>query len=81
MTPDLSRRYYLSSAVLDTVAFANAVRAHWGVENGVHCAALRPPRHLDTTQTQALRLVRRLRPLHSAKCDSPERWAWPDCVP
>jgi predicted transposase YbfD/YdcC len=38
----LSRRYYLSSAVLDAVAFANAVRAPWGIENGVHWV-------LDTT--------------------------------
>jgi predicted transposase YbfD/YdcC len=37
-----SRRYYLSSAALDAPAFAAAVRAHWGIENGVHWV-------LDTT--------------------------------
>ena len=31
-----SRRYYLSSAKLPAAAFARAVRAHWGIENGVH---------------------------------------------
>ncbi len=31
-----SRRYYLSSAALTPQAFAAAVRAHWGIENGVH---------------------------------------------
>ena len=31
-----SRRYYLSSARLDLSAFAAAVRAHWGIENGLH---------------------------------------------
>ena len=31
-----SRRYYLSSAALDPPSFAAAVRAHWGIENGVH---------------------------------------------
>jgi predicted transposase YbfD/YdcC len=31
-----SQRYYLSSAGLDAAAFAEAVRAHWGIENGVH---------------------------------------------
>src|SRR5690606_12103053 len=32
----LARRYYLSSAKLSAVQFANAVRAHWGVENRLH---------------------------------------------
>lgn len=31
-----SRRYYLSSATLEPAGFAAAVRAHWGIENGVH---------------------------------------------
>lgn len=31
-----ARRYYLSSAPLDTQTFARAVRAHWGVENRLH---------------------------------------------
>lgn len=30
------RRYYLSSAKLDAEAFAQAVRAHWGIENRLH---------------------------------------------
>jgi hypothetical protein len=28
----LARRYYLSSALLDALTFARAVRAHWGVD-------------------------------------------------
>ena len=32
----LSRRFYLSSALLDAHTFARAVRAHWGVENRLH---------------------------------------------
>lgn len=31
-----SQRYYLSSAALTPERFATAVRAHWGIENGVH---------------------------------------------
>lgn len=31
-----SRRYYLSSSPLSAEAFAKAVRAHWGMENGAH---------------------------------------------
>ena len=31
-----STRYYLSSARLSAERFAKAVRAHWGIENGVH---------------------------------------------
>jgi len=30
------RRFYLSSASLDTMAFAAAVRAHWRIENCLH---------------------------------------------
>jgi predicted transposase YbfD/YdcC len=30
------RRYYISSRMLTPDAFACAVRAHWGIENGVH---------------------------------------------
>lgn len=30
------RRFYLSSATLDAVAFAAAVRAHWRIENSLH---------------------------------------------
>ena len=30
------RRYYISSRMLSPEAFASAVRAHWGIENGVH---------------------------------------------
>jgi predicted transposase YbfD/YdcC len=32
----IERRYYLTSLPLDVDAFANAVRAHWGVENPLH---------------------------------------------
>jgi predicted transposase YbfD/YdcC len=31
-----STRYYLSSARLSAARFAQAARAHWGIENGVH---------------------------------------------
>lgn len=30
------RRYYLGSTTLDAKTFARAVRAHWGIENGLH---------------------------------------------
>ena len=30
------RRYYISSAVLLAVVFANAVRCHWHIENRLH---------------------------------------------
>ena len=33
---ETARRYYLCSAKLTAVAFANVVRAHWGVENRLH---------------------------------------------
>ncbi len=29
-------RYYISSAELSTVKFADAVRNHWGIENSLH---------------------------------------------
>ena len=32
----IERRYHLTSMPLDVRAFANAVRAHWGVENPLH---------------------------------------------
>jgi len=32
----ISRRYYLSSAILSAEPFAAAARAHWGVENRLH---------------------------------------------
>jgi len=32
----ISRRYYLSSAILSAEQFAAAARAHWGVENRLH---------------------------------------------
>lgn len=32
----VERRYYLSSLPLEASALAQAVRAHWGVENGLH---------------------------------------------
>lgn len=36
------RRYYVSCATLSAEGFAGAVRAHWGIENGLHWV-------LDTT--------------------------------
>jgi predicted transposase YbfD/YdcC len=33
---EYERRYYLSSAKLDAKTFAQAVRAHWGIENRLH---------------------------------------------
>ena len=30
------RRYYISSRTMPAIDFARAVRAHWGIENGVH---------------------------------------------
>ena len=30
------RRYYISSRMMPAADFAKAVRAHWGIENGVH---------------------------------------------
>ena len=41
--PSVERRYFISSrAGVDAAAMAGAIRAHWGVENGVHW-------HLDVT--------------------------------
>ena len=33
---ETQRRYYLCSKPLDAETFANVVRAHWGIENGLH---------------------------------------------
>lgn len=33
----LDYRYYISSAVLTKERFSKAVRAHWQIENGLHC--------------------------------------------
>lgn len=33
---EIERRYYLSSLPADGVRFSDAVRQHWGVENGLH---------------------------------------------
>jgi predicted transposase YbfD/YdcC len=30
------RRYYIASRAMPAIDFAKAVRAHWGIENGVH---------------------------------------------
>ena len=35
----LARRYCLCSAPLSAKAFAHAVRAHWGIENRLHCGS------------------------------------------
>lgn len=35
-TTSVERRYFLSSAPLDAVLFARAVRAHWSIENRLH---------------------------------------------
>ena len=33
---EIEKRYYLSSLPADSVRFSDAVRQHWGVENGLH---------------------------------------------
>jgi predicted transposase YbfD/YdcC len=76
----LSRRFYLSSALLDAHAFARAVRAHWGVENRLHwvmdvvfhddLARLRTgygPENMAVVKHMAVNLVRKASPTTSLK--------------
>jgi predicted transposase YbfD/YdcC len=35
-TPTEERRYYLSSLEADAESIGKAIRAHWGIENGLH---------------------------------------------
>ncbi len=76
----LSRRFYLSSALLDAHAFARAVRAHWGVENRLHwvmdvvfhddLARLRTghgPENMAIVKHMAMNLVRDASPTTSLK--------------
>lgn len=76
----LSRRFYLSSALLDAHAFARAVRAHWGVENRLHwvldvvfhddLARLRTgygPENMAVVKHMAINLVRKASPTTSLK--------------
>ena len=76
----LARRYYLSSALLDALSFARAVRAHWGVENRLHwvmdvvfhddLARLRTghgPENMAIVRHMALNLVRQTTPTTSLK--------------
>jgi predicted transposase YbfD/YdcC len=76
----LARRYYLSSALLDALSFARAVRAHWGVENRLHwvmdvvfhddLARLRTghgPENMAIFRHMAMNLVRQATPTASLK--------------
>jgi predicted transposase YbfD/YdcC len=76
----LARRYYLSSAPLDAQSFAQAVRAHWGIENRLHWVMdvvfrddqtrLRTghgPHNIATVRHMAINLVRRAHGRHSLK--------------
>src|SRR3954462_13947251 len=71
---------YLSSALLDALSFAHAVRAHWGVENRLHwvmdvvfhddLARLRTghgPENQAIVRHMALNLVRQTTPTTSLK--------------
>lgn len=74
------RRYYLSSAKLDAKTFAQAVRAHWGIENRLHwvldvvfhddLARLRTangPHNMALVRHIAMNLVRHPKDKHSLK--------------
>ena len=76
----LARRYYLSSALLDALTFARAVRAHWGVENRLHwvmdvvfhddLARLHTghaPENMAIFRHMAMNLVRQATPTASSK--------------
>src|SRR4029450_4429138 len=76
----LARRYYLSSALLDALSFARAVRGHWGVENRLHwvmdvvfhddLARLRTghgPENMAVVKHMAMNLVRQATPTTSLK--------------
>jgi predicted transposase YbfD/YdcC len=77
---ETERRYYISSATLDAKAFANAVRAHWGVENRLHwvldvvfhddLARLRTgfgPQNMAVVKHMAMNLIRHPKDKHSLK--------------
>lgn len=74
------QRYYISSAKLDAKTFANAVRAHWGVENRLHwvldvvfhddLARLRTgfgPQNMAVVKHMAMNLIRHPKDRHSLK--------------
>ncbi len=74
------RRYYLTSAALDAKTFAQAVRAHWGVENRLHwvldvvfhddLARLRSgygPQNMAVVKHMAINLIRHPKDKHSLK--------------
>jgi predicted transposase YbfD/YdcC len=76
----IARRYYLASAALDACTFAQAVRAHWGIENRLHwvmdvvfrddLARLRTghgPENMATVRHMAINLVRQAKPTTSLK--------------
>ncbi len=78
--PCHERRFYLSSAKLDPKTFAQAVRAHWGVENRLHwvldvvfhddLARLRSgcgPHNMAVVKHMAMNLLREPRDRHSLK--------------
>ncbi|RJF83849.1 ISAs1 family transposase [Azospirillum cavernae] len=74
------RRYYLCSTTLDAQTFARAVRAHWGIENGLHwvldvvfhddLARLRSgngPQNMAIVRHMAINLIRKTTYKHSLK--------------
>jgi predicted transposase YbfD/YdcC len=74
------RRYYISSAILLTVLFANAVRCHWHIENRLHwvldvtfredLSRLRTrhgPHNMGTVRHMAMNLLRSASPGKSLK--------------
>ncbi|HSH92526.1 MAG TPA: ISAs1 family transposase [Roseimicrobium sp.] len=74
------KRYYISSAKLDANLFANAVRAHWGIENRLHwvldvvfhddLARLRTgfgPQNMAVVKHIAMNLIRHPNDRHSLK--------------
>jgi predicted transposase YbfD/YdcC len=76
----LTRRYYLSSALLDAPTFARAARGHWGIENRLHwvmdvvfhddLARLRTghgPENMAVVKHMAMNLVRQATPTTSLK--------------
>jgi predicted transposase YbfD/YdcC len=74
------KRYYISSAKLDAKLVANAVRAHWGIENRLHwvldvvfhddLARLRTgfgPQNMAVVKHIAMNLIRQPKDRHSLK--------------
>ncbi|MBM3556388.1 MAG: ISAs1 family transposase [Alphaproteobacteria bacterium] len=74
------RRYYLSSKALDAGTFAQAVRAHWGIENRLHWVldvvfhddlarlrSLNGPQNMAVVKHIAMNLVRNPKDKHSLK--------------